>query len=156
MQSYVYSCSQTHTTARTFRSRTQNSLDKEPPVTVLGEVQVIDGPLELERPQRAYSQSSKRTLSGASMGELSLAASGASSERGIERSASVASSRGLYPCATVRKAERSYSRPSATAAHERSYSAASGAPSSFYSQPSVVGYSVEGNPYSQPPKNPYA
>lgn len=119
-QSYVYSNSQTHTTARTFRSRAYNSLDKAKAlksVMPLEEVRVIDGSPELERPQRAYSQSSRRAPPRSSAGSSKYAASGG----GIGRPGSAASSRGPFPYAASR------------------------VPSSVYSQPSS--YHVKGNPY---------
>jgi hypothetical protein len=116
---------------------------------------VINESLELDRPQRTYSQSSKGALSGAGLGKSNSAASKALSEGKIERSASAASSRGSSPYDAGRDVGKSYFGPSAVVTHERSYSVGSRAPSSFYSQPSVVDYSIGGNPYAQFPRNPY-
>lgn len=79
---------------------------------------MIDGSPELECPQRAYSQSSRRAPPRSSAGSSNYAASGG----GVGRSGSAASSKGPFPYAT-----------------------SSRAPSSVYSQPSS--YHVRGNPY---------
>lgn len=77
----------------------------------------------------------------------------------IERSTSAtstASSRGPFPYASQGGVERSYSGPTMAPVHERSNSATSKAPSSFYSEISVADYYVKENPYSPPARNPYA
>lgn len=93
----------------------------------LEEVRVLDRSSELERPQRTYSQSSRRAPSRTSTVNSNYVASGSPSQGGIERSTSAASSRGPFPYA-------------------------SRVPSSSYSEPSNY---MKENQYP-PPRNPYA
>lgn len=82
----------------------------------LGEVRVIDGSLELERPQQSYLRSSRRAPFGSCAGGSNYIASGG----GIGRSASTASSRGPFPY-TSRVPSSVYSQPSSYHVKENPY-----------------------------------
>lgn len=82
----------------------------------LGEVRVIDRSLELERPQRTYSQSSRRVPPGSCAGGSNSTAS----RGGIGRSTSAASSKGPFPY-TPRVPSSIYSQPSSYHVEENPY-----------------------------------